>query len=153
MMAVLAIILGAALYATPADANVVWSERAFDPDDLACHPAFYHHCFGFDVLGSGLRIKRADDGRRYLIIRLRTRETHQIDTYYRSLVALDARGNDGRDFLVYLNNPWPVTGEDDNGCAVRLSSPGSAWHRGVFRQRRHQQIATCRLPLWRILTG
>ena len=149
LVVALAFLAGALLEASPANADVLWSRRATDPDDIPCVSAFYHHCFGFDVLGTGIRIQQTDDGRHYLIVRLRTHERHKVDSGYRSLIALDVRGDERPDRLVYLNNPWPVTGAEGNDCGVRFASPGSPWHGGVFRTRHHRQVATCRFPLWR----
>lgn len=140
------IVLG--LLPSTASAEVRWLRREFDPRDLpSCGP----DCLpvpGWDVRSVTLRIRLADNGRRYLTITLRS---YDPQGGFASGIALDTKGGPRADFRAYLDQARTAdelpAGPGRARCGVRPARPESDIRRGAFRHFNDGSVATCRLPL------
>ncbi len=135
--------------ASTARADVLWIGAGTDPSDIAfCGSADKTPpCLGFDIRSTAVRIVRADNGRRYLIVSLRSYT--RPNNGWKSMVWLDTRGDRRADRRVFLNNPLYAAMPQPLRCAVNLAERGSKWRGGIYRVRTHGKVASCRFPVWR----
>lgn len=133
------------LVPSAASADVRWLSRETDPREL---PGGFLPVPGWDIRSVTLRIRVADDGRRYLTISLRS---YDPQGGFVSGFALDTRGDAKADYRGYLDQARPADqtpgGPGPPRCGVRVARPDSHIQLGSYRTLKRGSVATCRLLL------
>jgi hypothetical protein len=143
VVGVLAMLFG--LLPSTALAEVEWVESGTDPLDVPCVAPGEGRCTGFDVRSTTVRIFRTDEGRRFLTITLRAHQ-RPFDAWM-SGVAIDTRGGRKADRIAFLNLPLGAVMPQFERCGIKRAEPDAEPRQGVYRVRRHGEVATCRFPL------